>query len=226
LHDFGELPAGGAFLVMDLVPGIPWRSHLRGNQPLSPDRVAGWVEGLCEGVAAAHRSGMVHRDLKPENVMIANSAEGETAVILDFGLAKFQPEFEAGSNHGVTVAGMIMGTRPYMSPEQLAGGIVGPPSDVFAIAVMTLETLARFGPPGDGATVEWASRALQRIVKPDSKLIALFASAMLDNPEGRIAPVEEFGRLLVDAIRWEKPLALSITRSDEAETKTLSATEG
>ena len=220
IHDFGSLPAGGAFLVMDLLQGVSWRSHLRLNEPLSAGRVAGWVGGLCEGVAAAHRSGIVHRDIKPENIMISDGIDGETAMILDFGLAKLQPGF-GPSTINVSVDGTVLGTHAYMSPEQRAGKIVGLPSDTFSIAVMTLETLARLSPPDSGASGDWAGQALQRIVKPASKLEALFLSALLDAPEERIKPVELFGRLLVAAILSEKPLVSSVPRSDEAETQSL-----
>jgi hypothetical protein len=90
--DFGPLPAGGAFLVMDLVSGLSWRKHLQSPKPLFAERVAHWTENLCQGVAAAHRSGIVHRDLKPENVMIAGSSGEEAAMVLDFGLAKLSSE--------------------------------------------------------------------------------------------------------------------------------------
>jgi hypothetical protein len=224
IHDFGELPAGGAFLVMDLVRGTSWRSHLRQNKALTADRIAGWTEDLCEGAAAAHRSRIVHRDLKPENVMISQDSDAETAMILDFGLAKFQPGFES-SGVNVSVDGMVLGTRAYMSPEQRVGAPVGPASDVYSIAVMTLETLARLSPPASGASGEWANQALQLIARPGGQLEALFSSALLDVPENRVKPADEFGRSLAAAIRTEQPLAASVSGSDEAETKSLGAVQ-
>jgi tRNA A-37 threonylcarbamoyl transferase component Bud32 len=220
MHDFGELPAGGAFLVMDLVRGTSWRSHLRQNKPLLANRVAGWIEGLCEGAAAAHRCGIVHRDLKPENVMLSEGPDGETAMILDFGIAKLQPGFESTSVN-VSVDGLVLGTRAYMSPEQRIGEPVGSASDLYSIAVMALETLARSAPPASGATTEWANHALQHIVKPGSQLQVLFSAALLPAPEDRMKPVDQFGRSLAAAIRTEQPLAYSVSGSDEAETQSL-----
>jgi serine/threonine-protein kinase len=223
IHDFGELPAGGAFLVMDLVRGTSWRNHLRPNKALPPSRVAGWIEGLCEGAAAAHRSGIVHRDLKPENVMISEGPDGETPMILDFGLAKLQPGFGLASTN-LSVDGMVLGTRAYMSPEQRVGDPVGPPSDIYSIAVMALETLARLSPPTSGATTEWASQAFERIAKPGSPLEALLAGALGPSPEDRMKPADQFGRSLASAIRAQQPLASNISGSDEAETQSLGVT--
>ena len=92
VHDFGQLPAGGAFLVMDLVRGLSWRQHLKSSQRLRPEQVALWIEQLCSGVAAAHGSGVINRDLKPENVFIAEELGSETVMILDFGIAKMHGE--------------------------------------------------------------------------------------------------------------------------------------
>jgi len=217
MQDFGELPAGGAFLAMDLVRGLSWRKHLQVAQPLSPERVAGWVEELCAGVGAAHRSGIVHRDLKPENVMISEHADVEAAMVLDFGLAKLHSGFEFDGGK-VSVSGMVLGTQSYMSPEQRAGQSAGSMTDIYSIAVMTLETIARLGPPKTGATDDWAKQALRRIVPADSELAALFSSALANDPAARIQGVCELGSRLSAAIRSEKPIAPSISKSDDAET--------
>lgn len=222
VHDFGSLPAGGAFLVMDLVPGLSWRKHLRLENALGPERVAGWVEGLCAGIAAAHSSGIVHRDIKPENVMISESPGGEVAVVLDFGLAKLhQPsEFDRVE---ATVIGSVMGTRSYMSPEQRLGEKVGPPTDIYSIAVMTLETLARWAPPITGATSHWANQALQRINCSDSGLGQLLYAALADLQDSRIQRVDELGSQLSAGIRAEKPMTICSSRSDDEETLSLGA---
>jgi tRNA A-37 threonylcarbamoyl transferase component Bud32 len=222
VHDFGQLPAEGAFLVMDLVNGFSWRRHLQFANPLAPERVASWVEDLCAGVAAAHSSGVVHRDLKPENVMISSDGGRETAMILDFGLAKLHSDAEKeGIN--VSVSGTIVGTRSYMSPEQRSGERVGTATDVYAAAVMALETLSRLGPPYAGVTTEWADKALERIVGPDSNLRAIFRLALAETPEARIQKAEKFGRVLSAAIRSERLRMPIISGSDDAETLSLGA---
>ncbi len=155
--------------------------------------------------------------------MISEGPDGETPMILDFGLAKLQPGFGLASTN-LSVDGMVLGTRAYMSPEQRVGDPVGPPSDIYSIAVMALETLARLSPPTSGATTEWASQAFERIAKPGSPLEALLAGALGPSPEDRMKPADQFGRSLASAIRAQQPLASNISGSDEAETQSLGVT--
>jgi serine/threonine-protein kinase len=216
VHDFGELPAGGAFIVMDLVEGSSWRKHLSTASRLAPERIANWVEDLCSGVAAAHSSRVVHRDLKPENVMISSDLQRESALILDFGIAKLNLESE--DTIDISISGAVIGTRSYMSPEQRLGQPLSASTDIYSIAVMTLETLSRIAPPQAGATREWADTALRQIVGPDSTLRAVFVSALADKPEARTKTADELARLLPAAIRMEKPVAGNASRSDDSET--------
>jgi hypothetical protein len=225
VHDFGRLPAGGAFLVMDLVSGISWRKHLRSTRVLSPARVAGWIEQLCSGVAAAHAAGIIHRDLKPENVMIAKGADAEVALILDFGLAKWRDGFERESSNfsNVSLEGTVLGTDAYMSPEQRAGGAIDMQSDLYSIAVMTLETLARRKPPNIGATQAWISESLARVAAPDSELEAILSRALAEDPAVRMKHVLELQQLLPPAIRCQASMQQGDGKSDDSETLRLGA---
>jgi len=218
VHDFGELPAGGAFLVMDLVTGVLWRKHLRVEARLLPERVASWIEDLCAGVAAAHRSNVIHRDLKPENVMIWHDGERETAMILDFGLAKLHANVE--ETVAVSLPGTIVGTRSYMSPEQRKGEPVDRATDIYSIAVMALETLSRLSPPKEGVSGPWAREALDKFARQGSALPAIFDAALQEAPQARMQSVEQLGSTLSAAIRLEKPL-VGGSSSDDAETLSL-----
>ena len=115
---------GKRFLSMELVPGEDL-SALLDRGPLPVDRVLRIAREVAEALEAAHESGVIHRDLKPANVRL--TADGK-AKVLDFGLAKAydpatasDPMRSATVTSAGTVAGLILGTAAYMSPEQAAG---------------------------------------------------------------------------------------------------------
>ena len=138
-----ELVAEGDrwFFTMELVDGVDFRTHVRGSHPaaerpsfrdrVDEDRLRGALAQLAEGVDALHRNGVLHRDLKPSNVLVRQ--DGRVA-ILDFGLAVALNEALDTSEHS-------SGTLAYMSPEQLGGDPLGPPSDWYAVGTMLYEVL-------------------------------------------------------------------------------------
>src|SRR5262245_31595617 len=119
------------YLVTELLEGETLRTVL-GRGPLSLPRANEIALQLVAGLAAAHDRGVVHRDLKPENLIITRD---RVLKILDFGLAKASSEphhdVDATRPSG-TLAGMVMGTAGYMSPEQVRGHAADPRSDIFA----------------------------------------------------------------------------------------------
>jgi len=110
---------------------------------------------LADAVAAAHERGITHRDLKPANVMIAAGASGGRVKVLDFGLAKLtgptsgEPEGTTIPSGPDTVAGRIVGTAAYMSPEQASGKPIDARSDLFSLGVILYE-MATGGKPFNG----------------------------------------------------------------------------
>jgi len=129
-------------LVMELVPGRTLRDILNdGSMPLA--KALDVAIQVAEGVGVAHAAGIVHRDLKPGNVMVT---ERGRVKVLDFGLAKLvgggsladQPTMLAPA----TLAGMLMGTVDYMSPEQARGDSIDARSDVFSLGAMLYEMIA------------------------------------------------------------------------------------
>lgn len=130
---------GVHFLTMQLVEGQPLDSIIPGTG-LPLDQVASIATALAEALAAAHEKGIVHRDLKPANVMVTRDGRVK---VLDFGLAKVS-HGEASSNSAIatearTSEGVIMGTVPYMSPEQVQGREVDHRTDIFSLGVILYE---------------------------------------------------------------------------------------
>jgi len=148
LYDVGEatVPPDGkavAYFVMELVDGVTLARRLERGR-LTIDESLRYAANLAEALAAAHRHGLVHRDLKPGNVMVTDTG----AKLLDFGLAKplaQAPSGQAGSAEAetrtapMTVDGAILGTVPYMSPEQVEGLDVDARSDIWALGCVIFE---------------------------------------------------------------------------------------
>jgi serine/threonine-protein kinase len=134
IMDFGALPDGSPYLVMEYLEGISL-SHLMRREPeLSVERISRIVRQIAEGLGAAHAAGIVHRDLKPDNVFILDKRGADFVKILDFGVARM-----AQSAKKLTQAGTIVGTPHYMSPEQAAGKDVDHRGDIYALGVMIFE---------------------------------------------------------------------------------------
>ncbi len=155
IHEVGELE-GLPFIAMELIEGRTLDEHLRDAGRLPLAEIVRIALPIAEGLAAAHGRGIVHRDLKPGNVML--TADGQVK-ILDFGLAK--PEAVLAGDGAATRAetvdakmtreGTILGTLPYMSPEQAAARAVDARSDVFSFGVL-LYQMASGELPFDGDT--------------------------------------------------------------------------
>ena len=140
--DFGRLPDGSCYLVLELLRGTSLRDEIsRGPIPLG--RALRILRGIASGVSAAHLKGVVHRDIKPENVMLVErDGEPDYVKVLDFGIAKVDPSVAAAPGGKVlTRVGTVFGTPEYMAPEQAVGDTVDARADLYAIGVVFLEML-------------------------------------------------------------------------------------
>jgi eukaryotic-like serine/threonine-protein kinase len=137
--DFGHLPNGRYYLVLELVEGRNLRSELETQGHLPIQRALSIGRQIASALAAAHPLGIVHRDLKPENVMlVARSDNPDLVKVLDFGIAKFTTEEAA---QPLTQLGTVCGTPQYMSPEQASGKPVDGRSDLYALGIILFEML-------------------------------------------------------------------------------------
>jgi len=150
LYDVGRQD-GVDFLVMEYLEGETLAARLM-RKPMTPDETVRIAIEIADALDKAHRSGIVHRDLKPANVMLTKGG----AKLMDFGLAKLQA-FATGTQSGtpafsaiatvpsmaspITVAGTVVGTVQYMSPEQIQGKDADARSDIFAFGALLYEML-------------------------------------------------------------------------------------
>jgi serine/threonine protein kinase len=139
--DVGQAEDGSLFLVMELLMGASLDVAIRRQRnPMTVHEFIGFMRDVAIALAAAHRSGVIHRDLKPTNVFLHNDRDGRLAPkVLDFGVSKI---LEEEQNTALTIAGTVLGSPHYMSPEQAMGapGIDGR-TDVFAFGGILFEGL-------------------------------------------------------------------------------------
>jgi serine/threonine-protein kinase len=144
--DFGKLPNGSVFLVLEYVQGRGLR-ELIDEGPLLVDRALNIARQIASALVSAHALGIVHRDLKPENVMLVEkSGDPDFVKVLDFGIAKVPVKdvSERGSIRPakvITRVGMIFGTPEYMAPEQALGQNVDARADLYALGIVLYEML-------------------------------------------------------------------------------------
>ncbi len=134
LFDF-DSDAGVDFLVLEFVAGESLARTLA-NGPLPETRARAIALEVAEALESAHEQGIVHRDLKPGNIVITPRGR---AKVLDFGLARFMPGAASLSQSVTTGASTLVGTVPYMSPEQVRDGHVDARSDVYALGALLFE---------------------------------------------------------------------------------------
>ncbi len=131
MHDLGR-EEGSYFITMEYVPGEDLKRLIRKVGQFNPGRAVFIARQICEGLAEAHRLGVIHRDLKPHNIMV--DEEGNVR-IMDFGIAR------TTRAKGMTDSGVIIGTPEYMSPEQVEGKEADQRSDIYSLGIILYEML-------------------------------------------------------------------------------------
>lgn len=143
---WGRTETGRLFMVSELLSGETLADRLSREHQLSTEDVLDLIANVSRALAQAHESGVIHRDIKPGNLFLQEAAGGLTTLrVLDFGVAKVrraaQPSTDSDRSSHETTPGMVIGTVPYMSPEQSRGQSVGPLSDLYSLGVVAYQCL-------------------------------------------------------------------------------------
>lgn len=206
INDYGELPEGGAYYVMELLSGRTLAARIDEDGPIEPGRALSIAVQICRGLECAHEQGIVHRDLKPDNVFLVQR-EGESdeprVKLIDFGIARAQ-------SARITATGAVLGTPEYMSPEQAQGEDVDARADLYALGVIVFEMLTGLVPfcsedvtkviyshiHGTPPTLASVAAPLRRLERTDAVLSRLLAKS----PRARPSSAARVAELLDEAM--------------------------
>lgn len=179
VYDVGEWD-GTAYIAMEYIAGPDLKRYIQERGPLPPDEAFRIISQVGSALSHAHTRGVVHCDIKPQNILL--SAGGE-AKLADFGIA------QARLDSGQRGDGKVYGTPLYIAPEQLAGGDVGPRTDVHGLGLVLWEALTGKEPrrvPPDGRV--WLDEPHSRL---PSGVLAVVRRATAPEPAARYASIDE-----------------------------------
>ncbi len=140
IHDAGTTAEGRPWFAMELIDGPPITTWCAEHSP-DGDAILELFLDACDAVQHAHQRGVIHRDLKPSNVLVATVGGRPMAKVIDFGVAKALDQPLLGAPEETTLAGAIIGTPEYMSPEQGLGEPADVRSDVYSLGALLYRLL-------------------------------------------------------------------------------------
>ncbi|HVJ15711.1 MAG TPA: serine/threonine-protein kinase [Polyangiaceae bacterium] len=194
--DFGHLPNGAAYILMEYLQGVTLFKELERRSRLPAARAIDVAIQVADALGAAHTAGIVHRDLKPDNVFLLEVQGKDFVKVLDFGIAKV-----LSSTSKLTQVGTVVGTPAYMSPEQALGNDTDHRSDVYALGIMLYEMTCGDLPFTAENPMAVLSKQVSETARPLSERIpgvelpegyeAVIAKCLAKHPNDRFQSMEE-----------------------------------
>ena len=201
IYDYGTTAAGDFYYVMEYLRGEPLSDRLARVKSLSVAATISIVTQTCDGLAEAHRRGMIHRDIKPSNLFLAEiGGEIDVIKIVDFGLATTRATTAQGA------ATQICGTPRYMSPEQIRGDDLDGRSDLYAIGCVAVECLTGSAPfTASSMSVLlsehlWKVPRIESVSQADERLAGVLLRCLEKDREQRFATVTELKSALTELL--------------------------
>jgi eukaryotic-like serine/threonine-protein kinase len=216
ITDYGELPDGATYIVMEYLEGEALGQAIERAKDLIPvPEILAISRQVCDGLQHAHNAGIVHRDLKPDNIFLTHRGKQERFVkILDFGIAKV-----ASSQNQLTRAGRIFGTPHYMSPEQARGEELDNRADIYSMGVILYEMLSgRLPFEGENPlgiltqhmyTEPRPLHELCGMTRVSVGLEAIVSKCLLKEPWQRYSSMSELGMDLERVEQGDEPIAIN-----------------
>lgn len=197
VHAFG-FSAYGPYMAMEYLPGKTLSELIAAGAVPEPAAVKIFKQ-MAAALAHAHGRGIVHRDIKPSNVLIVTDPDGsQTAKLLDFGLARITSA-DGTLEQKLTSTGMVLGSLPYMSPEQCQGSKVDQRSDIYSLGCLMFEVLAGRQPFACESAFQLLAckmapdvkELMQGIAGTSKQVQAIVLKAMAPDPQKRWASAQE-----------------------------------
>ena len=213
VFDYGRTPEGVFYYTMEYLDGLSLEELVEAEGALPPGRVVHLLAQACGALAEAHRIGLIHRDIKPANVLLCERGGIPDHVkVLDFGLVKEV----AASKADTSMAGAIIGTPLYMSPEAVRGEALDARADIYALGALGYVLLTGTPPFPGPTSVEACFQHLHEAVEPPSRranrpvpasLEALLIRCLAKSRDERPATMSELREALLVADgfpRWSE----------------------
>ena len=221
VFDYGEV-GEMAYLVMELVGGEPLSALLAREAPLEPGRALDILGQAALALQAAHDVGVVHRDVKPGNVLVRPDG---VVKVTDFGIAR------AVDTAPITQTGLLMGTAAYLSPEQAAGRVATPASDIYSLGVVGYECLTGRRPFHADSAIGVATAHINNTPDPLPDTVPPLVSdfvmrALEKDPAKRQPNAGDFGRTALALVgQLDPPPPATSAETEPATTATPKPTE-